>query len=49
MINLAVTYYVNVKDIIGLALGGIVILVLVGGFLYDKIKGGDSWTDNFKK
>lgn len=47
--NLAVVYYWNVKDLIGLAIWLIVVLVLFGGFLYDKIKGENSWKDNFKK
>jgi hypothetical protein len=49
MTNLAVVYYWNVKDIIGFAIYGIVLLVLFGGLLYDKIKGGNSWKDNFKR
>lgn len=47
--NLSVVYYLNVKDIIGFVIGGIVLLILFGGIIYDKIKGEDSWKDNFKK
>lgn len=47
--NLSVVYYLNMKDLIGFAIFGLVLLVLFGGIIYDKIKGGESWKDNFKK